>query len=337
MKLAYLAFSQTGYELAKKIADTLGGTAYRSGQPDKGGNVLNLSQWTETHFASCDGLVYVGAMGIAVRAVAPFVKDKTADPAVVVIDEKALHVIPILSGHLGGANDLARRIAEVTGSDCVITTATDVNDIFAVDEWSKRQNCALLEPKKIVGISGKLLRGAEVTVYSPWEISDKRPEGVSLTDSAEGADIVLDIRNDADAPLHLVPKICVLGIGCRRETPQEIIEAQFNAFMNESKLFAEAISAVATIDIKKDEVGLIGFCESHGWPLLTFTGGELNAAKGEFSASEFVSSVTGVDNVCERSAAVASEGEIIIRKFAGNGVTLALAAGTYTPDWGWKD
>lgn len=348
MKLAYLAFSQTGYELAEKLTKALGGQAYRSGQPDESGKVLDLAEWTKAHFGTCDGLVYVGAMGIAVRAIAPFAKDKTADPAVVVIDEKALHVIPVLSGHLGGANDLARRIAEVTGSDCVITTATDINGAFAVDEWSKRQDCTLLEPKKIVGISGRILHGAKVSVYSPWAIEGEIPEGVVLAESAGGADIVLDIKAD-EAPasettgaMHLVPKICVLGVGCRRGTDRETIEAQFEAFINENKIYPQAIRAAATIDIKKDEAGLLSFCESHVWPLITFTSEELAKAEGEFSASEFVSSVTGVDNVCERSAVLAAGesapgGGLIVKKTAGNGVTLALAAGEYKPDWNWKD
>jgi len=344
MKLAYLAFSQTGYELAERLAKALGGEAHRSGQPDADGKVLDLAEWTKVHFGTCDGIVYVGAMGIAVRAISPFAKDKTTDPAVVVIDEKALHVIPVLSGHLGGANDLARRIAEITGSDCVITTATDINGAFAVDEWSKRQNCALLEPKKIVGISTKILHGAKVSVYSPWTIEGEIPEGVVPAESAYNADIVLDVMSpepDASSsttgPLHLIPKICVLGVGCRRGTERDTIEARYEAFINESKICPQAIKAAATIDIKKDEAGLISFCESHGWPLLTFTSEELAKAEGEFSASEFVSSVTGVDNVCERSAVRASNGELMIKKYAGNGVTLALAAGGYKPDWNWKD
>ena len=344
MNLAYLAFSETGYELAKRLAAALGGEACRSGQPDADGKTYSLADWTAAHFATCNGLVYVGAMGIAVRAIAPFAKDKTADPAVVVIDEKALHVIPVLSGHLGGANDLARQIAAVTGSDCVITTATDINGVFAVDEWAKHQSCALLEPKKIVGISERLLHGAKAKVYSPWTIEGEVPEGIALADTPAEADVVLNIRTDGPAvgedvpgPLHLVPRICVLGIGCRRGTPQETIEEQLAAFLHESGIYAEAIQAAATIDIKQDEAGLLAFCEAHGWPLHTFTSEALNQAEGEFSASTFVSSVTGVDNVCERSAVLATGGALIQKKFAGNGVTLALAAGAYRPTWNWTD
>lgn len=335
MNLAYLAFSETGYELATRLSQALGGKAYRSGQPDEHGAPVDLKEWTRMRFAQCDGLIYVGALGIAVRAIAPFVRDKASDPAVVVIDERALHVIPVLSGHLGGANDLARKIAQVTQSDPVITTATDINGIFAVDEWSKHQNCALLEPKKIVGISGRLLAGAQAAVFSPWSISGTTPEHLFITEDASKADIVLDIHRHSSG-LHLVPRICTLGIGCRKGTAADTIEMQFQEFIEKANIYPESICQVATIDLKKDESGLIAFCEKHDWPLITYTSQELRSVEGTFTASEFVSSVTGVDNVCERSAVLASGGSILKEKTAGNGVTLALAARDYRPDWTWK-
>ncbi|MDO4870200.1 MAG: cobalt-precorrin 5A hydrolase [Bacillota bacterium] len=342
MKLAYLAFSETGYELAWKLADALGGEAFRSGRPDETGKVLSLNEWTASHFAACDGIVFVGAAGIAVRAIAPFVRDKASDPAVIVIDELALHVIPILSGHLGGANDLAREISRITGSDCVITTATDIHGIFAVDEWARKQHCLLLEREKIVSISSRLLNGSGIAVYSPWKIRGEPPEGVSLA-APEDADIVMDIRDAGltGKALHLIPGICVLGVGCRKGTPAQTLESQFADFMAEAGIMPESIRAVSTIDIKNNEPGLIEFCARHGWPLITFTSDELRNVSGDFTASEFVSSVTGVDNVCERSAVLAAggntqehlPGSLLQKKFAGNGVTLALAAADYEPDW----
>ena len=341
MKLAYLSFSETGYELAQKLSKEFGGVAGRSGQPDEQGNTISLKKWTKTHFSSCDGIIFVGAMGIAVRAIAPYIKDKTTDPAVIVIDEKAQHVIPVLSGHLGGANDLARKIAAFTGGDPVITTATDLNGVFAVDEWSKHQNCVLIEPKKIVGISGRLLHDAKASVYSPWPIAGQAPEGISLTDFPMTADIILDIKthdtdSNADKALHLVPKICTLGVGCRKGTPADAIESHFESFIKETGIFTEAICKVATIDLKKDEKGLLEFCDRHGWPLVTYSSDELSKVQGDFTASEFVSSVTGVDNVCERSAVLSSGGKLIKEKTAGGGVTMALAASEYAPDWTWK-
>ena len=327
-KVALLAFSEQGYTLAEKLAAALGGEAARSGQPD------NLKEWTEKHFADSDSLIYVGACGIAVRGIAPYIKDKTKDPAVVVIDERALHVIPILSGHLGGANDLAREIAHITGSDPVITTATDVNGVFAVDEWAKRQNCALLEKERIVKISGKLLAGGEVTVESAWRIAGEPPEGVRP--AGANADVTVDIRRRADDALHLVPRICVLGVGCRKGTTTEVLEERFETFLAETGICAEAICAAATIDLKKEEPGLLDFVKKHGWPLEIYTAGELAEVTGEFTPSAMVEKVTGVDNVCERSAVRAAGGELIARKFAGGGVTFALAAKKFEPNWNWR-
>ena len=345
MKLAYLAFSDKGYELAKKLAEELGGTAFRSGQDQ------SLAEWTKEHFASEEGLVFVGAAGIAVRAISPFVADKSTDPAVVVIDEKALNVIPILSGHLGGANDLARRIADVTGAGCVITTATDINGVFAVDEWSKRQGCALIEKERIVRVSGALLGGRKVTVKSRWDIDGEVPEGIEVIGGAEGcgtdgekADVTLDAFSRDEDTLHIVPKICVLGIGCRKGTKKEAIELLLEKLREETGLLTESVCGVASIDITKEEEGLLEFCADHGWDIDFYSSDELTEVPGDFSGSEMVKSVTGVDNVCERSAALKAgadcgpaAGSIVVKKMAENGVTMAVAMKEYRPDWEWKD
>lgn len=330
MKLAYLAFSEKGYELAARLAGELGGEAFRSGQPQ------SLAEWTEEHFRKEEGLVFVGAAGIAVRAISPFVADKTTDPAVVVIDEKALNVVPILSGHLGGANDLARRIAGVTGAGCVITTATDINGVFAVDEWAKRQGCRLLEKDRIVKVSGALLAGGEVTVKSRWNIEGEAPEGVAVTDADE-ADITLDAFSKNSDTLHIVPPVCVLGIGCRKGTPKEAMELLLEKLVKETGLLVESVCGAASIDLKKDEEGLLEFCADRGWDIDFYSSDELAEIPGEFSASEMVKSVTGVDNVCERSAVLKAGGPIAVRKFAEGGVTMAVAIREYRPNWEWKD
>ncbi len=336
-KIVCIAFSDRGHALAKKIADALGGDAFRSGQP------MQLKEWTEHHFGASDALVFVGAAGIAVRAIAPFVRDKSKDPAVVVIDERALHVIPILSGHLGGANDLARRISGITGSDCVITTATDISGVFAVDDWAGKQSCVLLEKEKILPISRRLLAGGRIRLYSRWPITGALPEGVDLITGAAGphadaaepetCDVSLDLNADGTHALHLIPKICVLGVGCRKGTPAGAIEERFAELLETAGIHPAAVCAAASIDLKKDEEGLTRFCREHGWPLLTYSSGQLQQAEGSFTPSDFVASVTGVDNVCERSAVLASGGTLLHGKIAGGGVTMALAVRKYAPDW----
>ena len=154
MNRAYLAFTEKGLALAQKLASALPGTVARCGHGGPG-----LADWTAEQFAHTDALIFVGAVGIAVRAIAPHCRNKAVDPAVVVLDECGHFAVPILSGHLGGANDLARALAAVCGAVPVITTATDANGVFAVDAWARHQNCAVLEPGRIKRVSSKLLAG----------------------------------------------------------------------------------------------------------------------------------------------------------------------------------
>lgn len=327
MKLRYLAFSEKGYALARILAAALGGTAQRCGEP------LSMRDWVKAHFASGSGLVFVGAAGIAVRAIAPYVKSKATDPAVVAVDECGTYVIPLLSGHLGGANDLAREIARVCGAAACITTATDANGVFAVDEWARCQNCAVLNPERIKAVSAALLAGGAVSVKSDFPVRGQPPEGVHLTEAADW-DVCLSLNPEKG--LGLVPRILTLGVGCRRGTSREALEQALLEILNEAGVREEAIFQVASVDRKADEVGLLEFCEAHHWPFVTFTAEALRGVPGSFSASSFVNQTVGVDNVCERSAVLAGGGRLIHPKKAGNGVTMALAAAPYECNWRWK-
>ena len=322
------AFTEKGETLAKKIIEELGGNVSRSGRPE------SLKTWIGRRFDSSDALIIVGATGIAVRAIAPHVESKDKDPAVIVVDEKGRYAIPLLSGHLGGANDLAREMAKITGGEAVITTATDVQGVFAVDEWTKKHNCSILEINKIKDISGALLGGKVVTVRCPWKIVGSVPPGIMMTQSEE-SDIAIDIRVKGQNPMHVIPKICTLGVGCRRGTTASALEHFLQRLLMETEVNEKAIEKVATIDIKADEPGLVEFCKNHGWELEAFSAPELEQVRGEFKSSKLVSKVTGVDNVCERSAVLASGGELIHGKTAGDGITMAMAMNEYRPDWRW--
>lgn len=328
MKLAFLAFTEKGFALAGSLAQALGGSVMRCGKPD------SLSDWTKKHFADDDGLVFVGAVGIAVRAIAPYIEKKWKDPAVVAVDECAQFAVPLLSGHLGGANRLARAVSEVCGAQAVITTATDVNGVFAVDEWARCQGLSVIDPQHIKLISGKLLAGGSVKVYSRSPIEGQCPTGVEVTPTLP-ADVAVSIRQEK-AVLSLAPKTVVLGVGCRKATPQSTIESVLERFLQQNKLHIESICAVASIDLKKEEPGLIAFCRSHGWEFQTCTAEELRQVTGEFTPSAFVRQITGVENVCERSAVFASGGGLLIKKFAAGGVTMAAAEKPLRLDWNWN-
>ena len=200
MTRAYLAFTAKGLALAQKLAAAYPGSVTRCGH--EAGQV-HLADWTARQFAGSDALVFVGAVGIAVRAIAPHCQSKAQDPAVVVLDECGRFAVPILSGHLGGANDLARALAAVCGAVPVITTATDANGVFAVDEWAKHQNCTVLEPERIKLVSGALLAGKTVQFASDWPIAGAPPDGITAGDAP---DFALTLCPAGDA-LHLVPRI----------------------------------------------------------------------------------------------------------------------------------
>lgn len=330
MTRAYLAFTDTGLALAKRLADCLPGSVSRCGP---GG--VSLAAWTSAQFVQSDALIFVGAAGIAVRAIAPHCKSKTTDPAVVVVDECGQFAVPLLSGHLGGANDLARAIAAVCGAVPVITTATDAHGLFAVDEWAKHQNCTVLEPERIKLVSGKLLAGQTVLYWTDFPVMGTAPAGLFPADATEQADLALTLCHTGQA-LHLVPRIGVLGIGCKRGTSADTLEAAFAAFCALHGLAAQAITAAASIDLKQNEPGLLAFCQNHGWTVQFYSAAQLRSAPGQFNPSPFVQSVTGVDNVCERAAVLDAGGSLFYPKFADSGVTFALACRPFAPDWRWQ-
>ena len=345
--IVYLSFTERGNALAEYIRGEIGGeTACLNKKIDK--KILSLDEWTKEAFANREALIYIGAAGIAVRAIAPYVKSKLSDPAVIVIDEYGRFIIPILSGHLGGANELAKQIAEITQGAAVITTATDINQIFAVDTWAKSQNCAIINPEYIKNISSRLLHGEKIKIYSVFEIEIEKtpPENIILLSGAnkidniidsnsEIADVIVDIKKSrVDRKelkyLALAPRIFILGVGCRRGIGVEILERRFNEFCRKYDLYPEAFFMTASIDRKASEPGLSEFCRNHGWQSRYFSASELRSVPGKFHASEFVRRETGVDNICERAAVLASDGgNLVICKTAGEGVTFAAARRDY--------
>ena len=210
----------------------------------------------------------------------------------------------------------------------------DENGVFAVDEWARCQGLSVIDPQHIKLISGKLLAGDSVKVYSPYPIEGECPIGVEAAETLP-ADVAVSIRQEK-AVLSLAPKTVVLGVGCRKATPQSTIESVLERFLQQNKLHIESICAVASIDLKKEEPGLIDFCHSHGWDFKICTAEELRQVAGEFTPSAFVSQITGVENVCERSAVFVSGGGLLIKKFAADGVTMAAAEKPFRLDWNWN-
>lgn len=296
--------------------------------------VTSLQSWIQQAFAEAEaeGMLFIGAAGIAVRTIAPYLKGKTLDPAVVVIDEMGQFVIPILSGHWGGANELAKDLAKEMKAIPVITTATDVQGKLAIDTWARKQGISL-DMKIAKKISAALLKGKTIGFYSDFPY-DSLPQGFQVQEQGEiGISISLDERKKPFCnTLCIQPPIVSLGIGCKKNTSCSTIKEAVFSVLKQHHIAAQCIQGIYTIEAKKEEPGLIAFCEAYGWTLKTYTTEELAKAEGEFTSSSFVLQQMGIDNVCER-AAVLSGNRLIIKKTVYHGVTIAAAVKDWSVVW----
>lgn len=335
MNLSVMAFTRQGAQLALRICDILNQLdchceAYTTLTPPPQGTFGvpdGLSRWTGQQMAQRDGLIFIGACGIAVRSIAPHLKGKAEDPAVVVLDENGRFAISLLSGHIGGANDLAGVLARAIGVTPVITTATDVAGKWSVDNWAARHGLAILGLDAAKAISAALLRDETVGLFTQYPSQTPLPQGiVPAEDGALGIAITVQKHCKPFAQtLTLVPKAVVLGIGCRKGVSEESIEQAVDASLNTNSIYRQAIAAVYSIDLKAREPGLLAFCREHALPFQTFCAEELASVPGAFTPSSFVAQVTGVDNVCERSALLGSGGKLLFPKECRSGVTVAAA------------
>lgn len=333
MRLSLASFSQNGARLMEQLSRELeqSGHLLLSAMTFGAGAAhgQKLGDWTRNAFSG-DGIIFIGACGIAVRTIAPYIKDKFSDPAVVVVDEKGRFCISLLSGHVGGANSLAIDAAKLIGAVPVVTTATDVNGKFAVDVWAHSNGLHICERSLAKEVSAALLRGESVGFASPFQVDGELAAGLTYENAPLGIYVGIDEwARPFEKTLHLIPKIVTLGSGCRRGVPSQVYETAVSQLLREGGISLYAIYQVATIDIKRDEECLRFFCLSRDLPLKTFSADELMQAQGSFSQSEFVRGVTGVDNVCERAAVLAGAGELVLRKHSKNAVTVAAVADSW--------
>ncbi len=327
MKAALFAFTRRGCETARRILTALPEahwqcfTLERLSEPNFG--TLTTECYGQA-FGASDLLVFVGACGIAVRKIAPYVRDKRTDPAVVCVDEQGTFAISLLSGHIGGANGLTKTIAQAIGAVPVITTATDVNGKFSVDTWATENGCVIDDMKLAKAVSAAILE-RNVPFFSEIPIVGRLPDG--LTPGNTGT-LGICVSFQESAPfartLRLIPRILHLGIGCRKGTPKETIAQAVDRVFRENHLDFRAVCLAASIDLKQEEPGLLAFCRERELPVKFYSAAQLSAVPGEFTPSPFVRSVTGVDNVCERAALLGAE-RLLVKKTADCGVTVAVA------------
>ncbi len=340
--LAIWAITPDGLSMALKLMDAFSGLLHVSESllpcPAPCFSFARLADCVKDRFSLFRGHVFIMSTGIVVRLIAPCIASKTKDPAVVVMDEKGRHVISLLSGHIGGANRLAMAISEKLQATAVITTATDIHQVPAIDVIAVDNGLFIENPEAIKTISMAFLNQAPVYLHDPYHRMDKVSEldnMIPLTQTSSRQDaggatspaVVIDDRLMCfpDPCLILRPKSLIAGMGCNRNTSANEIHEFLVKNMDKFALSMNSLKCIATIDIKSDEAGLLEVAKSLRIPIRFFTREELSEIDSP-NPSDIVNKHIGVPSVCEAAAILASEnGKLIVPKQISPNVTLAIA------------
>ncbi|MBE6063022.1 MAG: cobalt-precorrin 5A hydrolase [Clostridium butyricum] len=321
--------SPKGYDIAFKLQQSLNANLYL-----KQNNDFKLGDAAKKAMNECDGIIFISSIGIAVRAISPYIQKKDKDPGVVVVDLSSKYAINILSGHLGGGNELTLKVAEILGAEPIITTATDNMNIIGPDMIAKNYNlvidnmkmakeiAVLLVNNKVVGIKDdynlvKITKGYE-------KISKVKENSIWITNKIKYEEShKIDENIDYLKVLKLVKQDIVLGIGARRNTPFEKLKQFIEASLIKYNIDIKAVNMIVSVDVKKDEQGIISLAEYLGCPFITFTKEEIKKVQDKYEGSPFVFKTLGITGVCEPSVDLAGA-KIIQGKIKHEGMTLAI-------------
>ncbi|MBW1779067.1 MAG: cobalt-precorrin 5A hydrolase [Deltaproteobacteria bacterium] len=340
--VAVWALTPPGLELARRIARYMPEcriffSSRLSAKDLPGRSFSRLQEAVNKHFHNHAAHIFIMAAGIAVRTVAPLIRDKTRDPAVIVADEKGIHVISLLSGHLGGANALAERVAGMIGAAPVITTATDIHGLPAIDVWSREKGLVIENIEAVKVVHGALLAKAPIALRDPWGVfrEDLKKAAVTVFEFSRAEmplkadagifidDVLLALSKNV---LILRPPTLVAGIGCNRNTSMAEIQQVLSAVFQRFGLSERSLKEIATVDVKVGEKGLSELARKLFLPISFFSASELNAVKAIKSPSVRVERHIGAKSVCEAAAILGSnQGNLIVPKQKTQNVTVAVA------------
>lgn len=352
MSTAYFYLTGEGEQLARRLAASHPGDLY-----DKTDFKASLRE----AFHKYDYLVCIMATGIVVRILAPLLVHKTSDPGVVVMDQRGQYAISLLSGHLGGANDLAREMAALSGGSAVITTATDVAGELSFDTFAKKHGMTIENIGALKHISGALLSGQPVRVITSrtypeltaaaaagkmqlMTVEEMRQEqeraeaptvvideGFTLGAAPGGAESphnTLALGRDTAPVLYLRPRTICAGIGCKRNMDADSIRDALLATLKKEGLSPLSLKCISTIPLKADEPGILATARQLGVPLTVIPTADIEALDITglgIQTSGFVAKQTGVLSVSTASAYLASgKGRILRDKEKYKGITIAL-------------
>ena len=323
MKIAYYCLTPTGEQLAKHIQTAFGG-------------VLRKKEcFTDTvlaqDFQSKDVMVFVMATGIVVRKIAPLLRSKLDDPAVIVLGQDGKYVISLLSGHIGGANEMTNAIAALLQAEPVITTATDLQGQVAFDVVAVKNHLVIENPSMIKTISSALLVGECVQLQSYLSVlsAERYPQIVWTESRKTTCKVVISDRlfpeeKNAKPTLYLRPIDLVIGVGCKKEITFDHLEFCFLSFLQAYGYAISSVKTIATIERKRAEPAILQLCETYQIPLQIISDEAIRNCQYPFESSDFVKQVTGLPAVAESCSYLASEcGTVLTGKVKYSGVTLA--------------
>ncbi len=315
-KIAIITINNPSLEAAKKLLPYL--KEYEVDIYSKSEFIVyeKLDDILPTVWEKYDAIIAILALGAVVRKIAPLLKDKSSDPGVVVVNIALDRIIPLLSGHLGGANELANLLTQrLPNAINFVTTATDQTNTLSFEMVAKKRAWRIENLKKLANISNRLLNKFEVKVAtypSIFESLEKKEnlKLVGFDKIDENTVVIAPLKSDE---LLFVPKVSI-GIGCNRDTKKEIIKEAFYEFLNSHDIKREDVKTLSSFEAKADEKGLLEFAKDEGLEIVFFSKDELNSLENEFSPSK-ATKFFALKGVAEPSAVIASEyKELVFKK-----------------------
>lgn len=356
--LAIWALTPKGAILSRKLADQLAPVdrfiSFRLSKDHPDAQFFSsIAQTINDNFTHYSGHIFIMATGIVVRSIACLLVHKTKDPAVVVVDEAGKFAISLIAGHLGGANELALQVAQITRGQAVITTATDVNQVPAIDLLAKEKKLKIDNPDAIKSVNISILMKKPIAIYDPYKqiLNDQfkvppwpaAPHIINADSSEDqirtrlktaAAGVCIDdkVRRELGARvLVLRPSTLVVGMGCNRNTSKQEMQDLLERILKKFDLAIDSVDTLASIDLKADEPGLLQLARQFNFTLTFFTRSQLKQVDHVPTPSAVVNQHIGVNSVCEAAAILgARNGNLIVPKHKSPNVTIAIARRGFT-------
>lgn len=322
MKLGIITATEKGVAKAFKIKEKIDCDIYTFGKfmTEKNGmkTILidgKLKDFLGSIFDKYNTFLFITATGIAIRTIAPYIKSKDKDPAILSMDEQGNFIIPLLSGHLGKANERANFLGKITGAFPIITTASDVSGKIAVDTLAMKINGELDSLENAKKVTSLIVAGKNVSIKVPKNISDENPSGVIIVSNRENIETT-----------QIIPKNIIIGIGCKKNKESKLIINAIKDTLQKLNLSKKSIRFFATGDIKEKEVGIIEASLYFDRELKIVSRDDIKKIQDDFETSEFVKKITGVGAISAPAAKIASgrNGKFLAKKLKYDGITISI-------------